>query len=298
MVKSDRFYEIDFTNGSDVKTLRYQIIDSPVADAWWNIVQGALASPDCHISNNQWIHNAPNDSIDALWERMKLLIDELNTGRHGQLPQLVMPAQFNPNIDYSDILNYLHLQFHEFSEQKQNHTTDYTPISELNVLIHKIEAVLQQGPMSCGFYLDWQFSTEAPRVINIEDTELYQHWTSARTFGDIMLGYHTIGKNLWMCYKDNDVDLVKSGMFRQQQTISNEVNLIFRSDLKRYSKNNNFLFLCKWLDDNNLTQYVDMTKPYNCAIGQPLLGKLTGTYTSADIGQILSLGRVGTVRLL
>jgi len=41
-----------------------------------------------------------------------------------------------------------------------------------------------------------------------------------------------------------------------------------------------------------------MTKPYNCAIGQPLLGKLTGTYTPANIEQILSLGRVGAVRLL
>lgn len=298
MSTQDRFYEIDFTNGSDVKTLRYQIIDSPIADIWCNIVQGALVSTDCHISNNQWIHNAPNDTIHSLWERMKLLVEELNTGLHGQLPQLAMPAQYDPNIDYSEILNYLHLQFHEFSEQEQNHTTDYTPVSELNVLIHKIEAVLQQGPMSCGFYLDWQFSTASPRVINIEDMELYQHWTPVRTFGDMMLGYHTIGKNLWMCYKDNDTDLVRSGMFRQQQTISNEVNLIFRSDLKRYNKNNNFLFLCKWLEDNKLTQYVDMSKPYNCAIGEPLLGKLTGTYTPADIGGILSLGRVGMVRLL
>jgi hypothetical protein len=150
--------------------------------------------------------------------------------------------------------------------------------------------------MSCGFYLDWQFSTAAPRVINIEDMELYQHWTVTRKFGDMLLGYHTIGKNLWMCYKDNDTELVRSRMFRQQQTISNEVNLIFRNDLKGSNKNNKFLLLCKWLEDNNLTQYVDMSKPYNCAIGQPLLGKLTGAYTSADIGRILSLGKISAVR--
>jgi hypothetical protein len=221
MSKPDRFYEIDFTDDSNVETLRYQIIDSPVADAWWNLVQNAVASPDCRISDNQWIHNAPTDTIDALWQRMKTLVDKLNTGLYGQLPHLDMPAQFDPTIDHSELLNYLHLQFHEFSERKQDQTTDYTPINELNVLIHKIEAVLQQGPMSCGFYLDWQFSTAAPRVIDIEDMELYQHWTVTRKFGDMLLGYHTIGKNLWMCYKDNDTELVKSGMFRQQQTISN-----------------------------------------------------------------------------
>ena len=39
MSTQDRFYEIDFTDGNNIETLRYQIIDSPVANAWWNIVE-------------------------------------------------------------------------------------------------------------------------------------------------------------------------------------------------------------------------------------------------------------------
>ena len=56
--------------------------------------------------------------------------------------------------------------------------------------------------------------------------------------------------------------------------------------------------MCEWIETNNLTQYIDMLKPYNCAIGQPLLGKLVGTYTPLDIDRILGLGQVGAVRLL
>ena len=108
-----------------------------------------------------------------------------------------------------------------------------------------------------------------------------------------------------MCYKDHDVDLVRSGMVRPQRTISSEVNLIFKSDrpqqwsdIHRAAKNNNFLRMYNWMEDNKLTQYIDMTKPYNCAIGQPLLGKLVGNYTVADIERILNLGQVVSVRLL
>ena len=56
--------------------------------------------------------------------------------------------------------------------------------------------------------------------------------------------------------------------------------------------------MCKWMEDNNLTQQFDMAKPYNCAIGQPLLGRLVDRYTPSDIEHILRLGRVSATRLL
>jgi hypothetical protein len=297
MPKPDRFYEIDFTDGSNVETLRYQIVDSPIADAWWNIVQKALSDPSCCISDNQWIQGASGDSIDLLWRRMKVLVDELNTGQYGQLPQLGMPEEFEPGVNHTELLNYLHLQFHKFAEQKENYTEEYTPLNELNLIIHKIEAVLQNKLMACGFHLEWLYRG-ASSVIDIENTDWYQYWTLDGQFGDMKLGYHTVGKNLWMCYKDNDVDLVRTGMVRPQRTISTEVNLLFGNVARYNNKDKFFLLMCEWMETNNLTQYVDMTKPYNCAVGQPLLGKLVGAYTRIDIDRILSLGRVGSVRLL
>lgn len=303
MSTQDRFYEIDFTDGNHVKTLRYQIVDSPIADAWCNIVEGALTSANGRVCDNQWIQKAPDDTIELMWSRMKALVDDLNTGRYGTSPELFMPSAFDPNVNHSELLNYLHLQFHKFAEQ--NLSKDYNPIIELNPLIHNIEAMLQGGPMSCGFHLEWDYSESLPRVINIEDMSWYRYWASSRKFGDMTLGYHTVGKNLWMCYKDNDIDLVRTGMVRPQKTISSEVNLIFKSDPKqrwadvhRAAKNNNFLRMCNWIKNNKLTKHIDMTKPYNCVTGQPLLGKLVGAYTPTDIGHILNLGKVGAVRLL
>jgi hypothetical protein len=297
MSKKDRFYEIDFTDGSNVETLRYQIVNSPIADAWWNIVEGALSASNCHVSDNQWIQKAPSDTIDLLWGRMKTLVDELNTGHYEKMPQLVMPAEFELNVNYSELLNYLHLQFHKFTDNSEQKTA-YTPLSELNLIIHKIEAVLQNKSMACGFHLEWEYSPTALKLVNIENMDWYQHWTLDGRFGDMTLGYHTIGKNLWMCYRDNDVNLVQTGMVRPQKTISSEVNLLFGNRIQHNNTNRNFLRMCKWMEDNNLNQYVDMTKPYNRAVGQPLLGKLVGINTLVDVSRILSLGRVGAVRLL
>lgn len=298
MSAQDRFYEIDFTNDNNVETLLYQIVDNPIADAWFNIVQAALLKSDCQISNNQWIHNTSGSDINLLWGRMKTLVDDLNTGCYGQLPQLSMPAKFDANVDHSELLNYLHLQFHKFTNQENKYSKEYTPLVELNIIIHKIEAVLQAGPMSCGFYLEWDHFLAAPRVINIKDTSWYQHWTVEEQFGDMKLGYHTVGKNLEMCYKDNDVNLVQSKMVCPQKTISSEVVLLFDNRIRNKTRNTELLKIGAWLDNNNLAQYVDITEPCNSAIGRPLLGKLVGVYTPTDISRILSLGRVSAVRLL
>ena len=59
-----------------------------------NIVQGALSDSNYQISDNQWVQGAPDEDIDTLWERMKILVDDLNTGRYGQMTRLSMPAKF------------------------------------------------------------------------------------------------------------------------------------------------------------------------------------------------------------
>jgi hypothetical protein len=88
-------------------------------------------------------------------------------------------------------------------------------------------------------------------------------------------------------------------MVRPQQTISNEVVLLFRGGPRVVGGVDGIVKkIHKWVEENDLGQYVDMTQPYNNVAGRPLVGKIVGNYTRNDINEIFELGRVSAVRLI
>jgi len=309
----NKFYEIDFTNGIRTETLRYQICDNPISRIWLDRVRWHLALPDWHIFNNQWITTFPTlEKVSEMWRNMKKLVDEANSGQYIKIPYIDMPSEFDPNIDSRPILNYLHYQFHKFEEELAGKTFDYDPLQELNVEIHRFEVMFDRitntdsSLLSCGFFLHGD-KTKSPDggdyEVPIEDMDLYKYWNYNEMFGDLVLGYHTIGKNIHHCWIDNDIDLVKNGMVRHQKTISNEVVLVFRgvrSGDPRFAGgvHNVIKQVHQWVKDNELEQYIDMSLPYNNLVSRPLLGKIVGNYTRNDINEIFELGRVATVRLV
>jgi len=310
----NKFYEIDFTDGTRIETLRYQIVDTPVAELWLDRVRWHLALPDCHIFANQWIVTLPTlEKVQSMWRNMKKLVDEANSGQYIQVSYIDMEPEFNPKADNRKILNYLHLQFHQFEEELRGKIVGYDPLQELNVEIHRIEAMLDRaldnsgliaGDVSCGFFLHGSAHTapiSGTHTVPIDDMSLYQYWQHNTTFGDLLLGYHTVGKNLEHCWRDGDIDLVKTGMLRPQQTVSNEVVLAFRgndvpSGAREWKKEVDAIQ--QWVKDNDLAQYVDMSQPYHNISGRPLLGRIVGDYTIEEINEIFELGRIKTVRLI
>ena len=117
-------------------------------------------------------------------------------------------------------------------------------------------------------------------------------------FGDLVLGYHTIGKNLWDCFKENDLNVVRNGLVRPQKTISSEVILNFYKDLKVIDTISSRQERMKqWLESNNLMEFVDINLPENNIVRQPLLGRLIGNYTFNDINEIFSLGKISRVNM-
>jgi len=305
----NKFYEIDFTDGTRTETLRYQICDNPVSRIWLDRVRWHLALPNCHIFDNQWMTTFPTlEKVSAMWRRMKHLVDEANSGQYIQVPYIDMPAEFDPSIDNRPMLNYLHYQFHKFEEELVGQVVVYDPLQELNVVIHKIEAMvdrvgdLENSLLSCGFFLHgdrMQSADGGDYTVPIEDPELYKYWNYDDEFGDLVLGYHTVGKNIHHCWIDNDIELVKIGMVRPQRTISNEVVLLFRGGPRVVGGVDGIVKkINTWVEENDLGQYVDMTQPYNKVAGRPLVGKIVGNYTRNDINEIFELGRVSAVRLI
>ena len=306
----DKFYEIDFGNNSGVKeTLRYQIADTPVSRIWLDRVRWHLALPDCHVFENQWMTTYPSlEKIQNLWRLMKRLVDEANSGEFIQVDYIDMPPEFDPDIDSRPILNYLHFEFHRFEEMLAGKMVGYDPLIQLNVEIHKLEAMISRindqktSLLSCGFFLHgnrMNSLTGGDYVVPISDPSLYQYWNYDDDFGDLVLGYHTVGKNIHHCWIDNDQDLIRRGFVRPQTTISNEVVLLFRGN-DRYVGGCELTVkqIHQWIRDNDLEQHVDLSRPEHNVAGRPFLGHIVGNYSRDDINNIFEIGRVTGVRLV
>ena len=306
----NKFYEIDFSNERGNKeTLRYQIADTPVSRIWLDRVRWHLALPNCHIFDNQWAATYPSlEIIQDLWRVMKRLVDEANSGKFIQIDYIDMPPEYDPDIDNRDLLNYLHFEFHRFEEILAGTLVVYDPLQQLNVEIHKLEAMLETvhdsktALLCCGFFLHgnrYASPTGGDFVVPIEDPSLYQYWNYDDAFGDLLLGYHTVGKNLQHCWHDNDQELIRRNFIRPQTTISCEVMMKFRSGARQVGGCEHALErIRQWVRDNDLDQYVDLSRPeYNIA-GNPFLGHIVGNYSRDDINSIFEMGKVTDARLV
>jgi hypothetical protein len=246
----------------DQFTLDYEIIDSPVSRIWSKLVLQAQDN-GCEISKNRWITCWPNQEyIDKLWNKIEQLSSQHNL--------LVTRAQQS--------LNELHKEFHLRGE-----TSNDTELEELNTSIHLLEHALRlidipdRWNSQVGFYL------ESAETVSL-DKELCHYWNYNPNNNDLCLGYHTIGKNLYQCWRDKDIQLIRDNMMRPQITISTEVNLVFTrgnpilDDLELLSKRINF-----WVKHNQLDRCIDTTDIYNQFHGAPLLGKYVGSVSNESI---------------
>lgn len=306
----DKFYEIDFSNERGNKeTLRYQIADTPVSRIWLERVRWHLALPNCHVFGNQWAMTYPSlEKIQNLWRLMKQLVDEANSGKYIQVDYIDMPPEYDPDRDNRQLLNYLHFEFHRFEEMLAGTPVVYDPLQQLNVEIHKLEAMLEKvhdsktAMLCCSFFLHgnrYQSPTGGDFEVPIEDPSLYQYWNYDDAFGDLLLGYHTVGKNLQHCWNDNDQELIRRNFIRPQTTISCEVMMNFRSgDRILGGCERTVESIHQWVRDNNLDQYIDLSRPEHNIAGNPFLGHIVGNYSRDDINSIFEMGKVTEARLV
>lgn len=293
------------------KTLVYRLVDSPVAELFLGRVRSVMSKEKWWIFENQWSTYIPSlEKINTVWKIMYDLVQEANSKKYVDVDYIDMPESFDPTVQQQPLLNRLHYEFHRFEEEVENEPhrridRSYDPLQRLNVEIHTLEKLMviyddrfdpdpDRALIACGFLLHGGH----PNRVEITDPELYKHWHYPNEFGDMVLGYHTVGKNTMHCWQDNDIDLVKKGMVRPQKFIGPEVMLMFRGwprDLKEPAKIAQAMN--KWVIDNNLESYVDMLLPENNIPGLPLVGKLQGNYTREEISDLFFYHTVETVEL-
>jgi hypothetical protein len=297
-------YSITFINkAGDIKKLVYNIVDTPVTALWLDRVRNAKSSPDCRVYFNQWATYIPtSEKICAHWDLMKKLVRETNSGDFVKVGHIEMPDEFDPTVDQQDLLNSLHFAFHKFEEEASDQFIKYNPLAQLNVEIHKLEYMVHAFKqnqlennllLACGFFLDAGFHNTVP----IPQDLYLPYWNHSMDFGDLVLGYHTVGKNLQHCYQDNDIELIRKGFLRPQKEVSNEVQLIFTAQRYPNSMLKYAEKIKQWVLDNQLESYVDMSLPENNIVSQPLLGRVVGNYTKEFISNLFEHYKVSDTEL-
>ena len=261
------------TNNHTIQ-LRYRIIDSPVTKLWIQNVTKTLRSIDYAILE---IKNPIGDIQESL-SKLKKYVEDVNSQKFISGYNI----EIEQGLEHKNIrqyLNILHTNFHEImeSENFSNSVLDknYDPVKMINEEVHRAETILDNRNNYVYFgsslhYNEFNFNTEKIHL----DMDLLKYWDYEEQHGDLLLGYDTVGKNLYHCFLDNDIDVVKNLMIRPQIEISTQTISLFGfnrplNDIERTKTS-----LRKWVNDHALDKYVNMNDLRNLIVGQPLLGKL------------------------
>ena len=127
--------------------------------------------------------------------------------------------------------------------------------------------------------------------------EDYGNFTIQATWGDLLLDFFTVGKDLYEAATTNDMSLIVNKELSQQSTVHPCVSLVFVDaveETKAHVDNSH-----KWCDENNVRDYYDIDLPM-FASGRVVLGKIDMTDTTKDevMSELLKCTGVTNIELI
>ncbi len=199
----DIVYEL---NNGQLQTVPFFIFNTPYAKAWLSLWKNASASETL----TSWHKKSDGADKDILIELCNKLSTELNATEHTDLPIV-------ENLNF-DIFNHLHFVFEQQLPQNPSN-----PLwSDLNIAIHKLENILMHEQVdSVKKLLSVVNHTNMSDRIAIEDDWATYQVINA-SWGDLIAGYATTGKNWLDTFATNDLELLKQNGVKIQKHIMAE----------------------------------------------------------------------------
>lgn len=313
----DKWYHVILKHKTDASTptkrISFRLINSPVTELWLETVRETLAEPNFKVYYNQSATFIPTlEKIHSIWNEMYQGVQAANSKQWVDVDHISMPEHFDPNNNPQALLNHLHYEFHRFEEAVVAEpwrviNKAYDPLQIVNMLIHKLEQMTNSwfsdyAPdktlLISTFFIHCTRPDDGNPVIFTRQipTELYQYWNGSDCDGVLLLGYHTIGKNLYDCYKNNDTNLIKMNMIRPQIKLGTETQMYFGS--RPVFDQRPFLAdMHQWVKDNHLESYVDLQDPKHNLCQQPVLGKIQNNLSRQEVSDLFEHYLVETVEL-
>jgi hypothetical protein len=281
-------YTIKFNDGTNIV---YNLLDGPIVDQWKQCTRYYQSNPGSYVSSVNVKSDFTGLTIEDHWNQLIDLVSQVNQDSSIQERglQLDVPSsitQYENQKERYKIINYLHLKFHELEEKENIHMP---ALVKLNNLIHRIEQVnngSKEKKVFVSYYLRNDNVERFIIPIDLNDDNLRQYWTQQASSGDLLLGYHTVGKNLWHCYVTDDSDCVRQGMVRPQECISAEVQMVFATNDWHFDRSHYYQKIPEWLKENNIgSDIIELTGAHT-AFYFPILGKLTPESQAVELPEI------------
>ena len=219
--------QLHFLDDKDKKhIINFYIYNSSLANRWIDLTKQNQERSDKQLTTR--FTNASYTQIDRVRKKLVDCVKRINTvydeplPTYDELDQLLTPQ-----------LNYLHEEFERYGDRYQsmmdgpNWTKElHEDFLQLNELIHLHEDVnISQSQKFPSMALLYDYY---PQEIHSPILESDKIWiTSQFRWGDVYLGYNTLGKDWIKVQMDNDIEVVEREHVRPQRRFAAETWINF-----------------------------------------------------------------------
>lgn len=231
------------------------------------------------------------NDLNRLQVEMNATIHRLNARMDVKVPdELVLQESADHQVEK---LNALHRYFEDHSYRlgdSELYEWVIDDLEKVNQLVHKMEAGIDLDAPGFNYYTVTRLDCPDHNWIELDDND-YNTFELPHGWGDLMLSYATVGKDLWQCVQTDDVALLQAGEVKTQRYIKPYTELFFKERDENWTReaeatycNNKFE---KWCRANRVEDYgINWWEP-QYRIGRAPLGRYVGAYSKRELENLL-----------
>jgi len=277
--------QITFLDQDDNEhNLVYRIFPSGLANRWMDTVLENQQNPNSYIAASflnhskkdiAKIHDQLMDAVTKINQQYRIKSPKFKNNQYSHL----LPVYQDSVLDRNQ-LNNLHALFENWGEEILKYQKDddnqqvvFTPLHlnffRLNELIHIYEGLLEMKPNSfpeMSANIDY-YPTGIHKPIEPIDKI---HLRNCYNWGELYLGYNTLGKDWLAVAYDNDIEVLQRGTVRPQNRFAAEIWLSFK---EVYEPPCSFEHWYNSLNDQ-MKSLVPIHDLSNLALGKYIIGRV------------------------
>lgn len=209
--------------------LIFRLYDSDLVDRWIEITKKNQQNPNSYI--NCSFTNVSYSQITSVRNKLTECLKRINSVYDEPLPLYEEVSELN-----TAELNYLHEEFERYGDrQEELEKTDWWTVEmhndflELNELIHLHEDV--NSSKTAAFPNMAVLYDYYPQGLHESIKDIDRLWlTPELHWGEMYLGYNTLGKDWLKVFLDNDLEVIEREHVRPQERFAAETWINFGPD--------------------------------------------------------------------
>ena len=222
----------------------------------------------------------------VLLNRMNSIIETINASDEVPDIDISLILDVTSILPENSKLNALHSYFEQTTKNGKYDSHISVLLEEINQIVHMIEGGFNDNTNLSGFQSAIRLAQglgSFTKTLPLTDED-YGNFKTHHQWGDLLLDYYRVGKDLYNAATTDDINLVTTREVCQQNTIHPGIYMECMSHPGEYHTE----FYYKWCEVNNVRDYYDIDLPM-FALGRVVLGKIdmTGT-TQEEVSKELS----------